>query len=136
MPESYRTSIRFTKILWNLIDSSIGILGYNRSDVIGWIIQSYFHNVENLNTINLLKEERAKYLRHKQKERVKEPEVLQKKLMELLENANNIPLKTATEYLQIELDFFFENLNIWAKTINFRIENDKIVKIDGDNNSK
>lgn len=128
MPESIRTSIRLTKILWDFIDNSIGVLGYNRSAVIETIIFSYFKEEKNRNEIKTMQKDRTEIINNRLKIKAKIPEDIQDRLINLLEIADNIPIDTFIEHLNIDSRIFHENLYSWAKKFNFKFENDKIIK--------
>lgn len=129
MSESYRTSVRLSRILWDFIDNSIGILGYNRSNVIGLIVQQYFSKMENRKEIESMKEDRIKIIENKKKQEAKKPENYKNKINQLLEISTEIPKNTFIEHLDIDNRFFHDHLYEWANEFNFKFENNTIIKI-------
>ena len=129
MTKSSRTSIRLTNNLWDFIDNSIGVIGYNRSSVIGAIILSYFKNEKNRNELKSMKKDYTEIIENLKKEKARESENFHEKLKNFLEVSDRIPLETFIEHLNIDSRFFHDNLYNWAKKYNFIFENNIIIKI-------
>ncbi len=123
-----RTSIQLPKFLWDFIDSYKGILGTNRSNVIGTIVLSYLNDSNNRENLESLRKDRSKILEKYRRERDRKPENLEKRIKNFLEISDRIPLKTFITHLNIDIRYFHDNLYNWAIKYNFRFEDDIIFK--------
>ena len=129
MTETDRTQVTLLKFHMELIDDCIGILGYNRSQVISTIIQKFFQDSENQNIIEILKNKREELIRKQFREKDKEPQIIEKKIEKLLSFSDKIPLNIFIEYLNIDKEVFYENFDVWAKKFDLHFENSMILKL-------
>ncbi|TFF89054.1 MAG: hypothetical protein EU548_08135 [Promethearchaeota archaeon] len=128
MSDSDRTSITLSKILWDLVDDCVGTIGYNRSQVIGVVLQDFFKKPENLKSIEKLKNIREKKLKKAIREQPKEPDIIEQKIKEILTFSTKIKKETFLDYLEITEEYFKDNVYEWSQKFDFVLEMDVIKK--------
>ncbi len=128
MTETDRIQVTLTKFYVDMIDDCVGILGYNRSQIVNSIVKNYFQVLENQEIITMLKKKYDDIIKKKKMEKAKETSNIDERIEKLFNFANNIELDTFKDYLNIEKEFLFKNLDSWAKKFNFSLENKKIIK--------
>ncbi|MEJ2277431.1 MAG: hypothetical protein P8Y70_06735 [Candidatus Lokiarchaeota archaeon] len=122
MTETKRTTVTLGKIYMDMIDELIGVFGTTQAAVINNIVKHFFNDSHNDNLL----------LKLKKRKREKNPpaqEVLEQKIQNLLKGVNVIKLSHFLSYLEIERNYFLENLDKWKKMYGFKLEYDKIIKI-------
>lgn len=128
MSDSDRTSITLSKILWDLVDDCVGTIGYNRSQVIGVVLQDFFKKPENLKSIEKLKNIREKKLKKAIREQPKEPDIIEQKIKEILTFSTKIKKETFLDYLEITEEYFKDSVYEWSQKFDFVLEMDVIKK--------
>jgi len=128
MSESDRTSITLSKNLWDLIDYCIGVIGYNRSQVIGIILHEYFKNSENLETIKELRRIREETIKKQLRDKPKDIKNIENKIEKILNVYSRIKKQEFLDLLNVSNDYFQENFFDWSQKYNFIIDIDVIKK--------
>ncbi|MEJ2250537.1 MAG: hypothetical protein P8Y97_12905 [Candidatus Lokiarchaeota archaeon] len=122
MTETKRTTVTLGKIYMDMIDELIGVFGTTQAAVINNIVKHFFNDSHNDNLLLKLK-------RRKREKNPPAQEVLEQKIQNLLKGVNVIKLSHFLSYLEIERNYFLENLDKWKKMYGFKLEYDKIIKI-------
>lgn len=122
MTETKRTTVTLGKIYMDMIDELIGVFGTTQAAVINNIVKHFFNDSHNDNLLLKLK-------KRKREKNLPDQEVLEKKIQKLLKGVNVIKLSHFLSYLEIERNYFLENLDKWKKMYGFKLEYDKIIKI-------
>ena len=123
MPERDRTTISLPQFYMDYVEDLVGVISVSRAGVISKIIQIFFDKTENIEYINNLSKAR-KVMNNKKLD----PKILEEKLKEFLEFSNYISIQDILEYLNIDMDIFRDNFLNWAKNLNLRYENERIIK--------
>ncbi|TXT61843.1 MAG: hypothetical protein BAJALOKI3v1_740002 [Promethearchaeota archaeon] len=121
MTETKRTTVTLSKTYMDLIDELVGVFGRTQAAVITNIVQHFFNNSNNF---PLLEELRSR--------KRKQPDItnIELKLQKLLKGTKTIKLSHFLEYLEIDRDFLFDQLEDWKKKFNLKLDYDKIIKSD------
>ncbi len=129
MTDTSRTTVTLSDFNMSLVERLIGILGNTKAQVISSIVENYFRDEKNLELMEKLIELKSSIQEEKVKEEAKNPELINKKIVNILSTANYIPLDSFLKYLNINIEYFYDNLANWQKKHNFNVKNDKIIKI-------
>ncbi|MBD3193805.1 MAG: hypothetical protein GF317_02040 [Candidatus Lokiarchaeota archaeon] len=119
MTETKRTTVTLSKTYMDLIEDLIGVYGRTQAAVISNIVQHFFNNSSNF---PLLEELRS---RKKKKPDKKDIEL---KIQKVLKGVKSIQLDHFLEYLKIDRNFFFDNIEEWKEKFKFQLDYDKIIK--------
>ncbi|MHA1726525.1 MAG: hypothetical protein ACTSYC_09775 [Promethearchaeota archaeon] len=130
MTDTSRTTVTLSEFNMQMVEKLIGILGNTRAQVISAIVENYFRDEKNLKLIEKLITLKKDIEEEKVKEESKKIDIIEKKISNILLVADYIPLTSFLKYLNIDLEFFYDNVLEWKKKFNFKIENDKIIKIE------
>ncbi len=128
MTDTSRTTVTLSEFNMQMVERLIGILGNTRAQVISAIVENYFRDEKNLKLIEKLITLKKNFEEEKIKEESKNIDIIEKKISNMLLIGDYIPLTSFLKYLNIDLEFFYENVLEWKKKFNFKIENDKIIK--------
>ena len=107
----------------NCVEECIGVLGTSRAQVISKIIEFFFDKPENMEYIEKLKKKRI--IAENKKLPLEDIEI---KIKSFLKFSNNIPIDDFIDFLNIDKEYFRENVAKWAEKFNFRYENQKIIQ--------
>jgi len=121
MTNTKRTTVTLSKIYMDMVDELVGIFGRTQAAVINNIVKHFFNDTNNDNLISKLKE-------RKREKNPPDKEILEKKILNLLKGVKVIKLSHFLDYLDIDRNYFLENLNNWKELYGFELEYDKIIK--------
>ena len=122
MTETTRTTVTLNKSYMKLIEELVGVFGATKAQVITNIVEYFFNDSKN---DPLLEKLRAR----KRKERPPEESELDKKFKTYLKRADQIPFDVFLTHLKLDTDFFIDNLNEWGERYNFKLIDNKIIKV-------
>ncbi len=121
MTETSRTTITLTKSVMRLVDEIINVFGATRAQVISNIVEFFFNNKKNDQLLDKLRT-------RKREQNKPDDEILDKKIKDLLDGANNIPLDFVLKYLNIGETYFIIRNKKWSNKYNYKLDNNRIVK--------
>ncbi|MGV9142131.1 MAG: hypothetical protein ACOC1X_04260 [Promethearchaeota archaeon] len=125
MSETKRTQITLQEFTMDLIDDYIGILGASRSQVIEYIVIEYFkEGAKNIENLKKLREKKVKKLTIKRNKKD-----FEENIKIFFQRTESISIENFIEYLNITKEIFWEFYIEWADKFQFKVENDRIVKI-------
>jgi hypothetical protein len=109
------------------IDECVGPMGYNRSQVLNYILIDYFGDLKNQRKVDRLKKDYEEKIRTK-KMRKRSIEDIEKEIQEIIKNATSISPEFLIRNINISYETFSENLTRWLEKFNLKLENDMLVK--------
>lgn len=112
------------------IQSLVGSFATTRAQVISKITEIFLDSPKYFEYIKRLSEENKAEEEQKAKEEAKKPEVINRRIKNILSGSNKIPLEDFLSYLKIDTGFFYDNLSGWKEKYNFYVEKKIILKID------
>lgn len=130
MTDTTRTTVTLSEFNMYMVEKLIGILGNTKAQVISNIVESYFQDDKNLELVEKLINLKKSRERKKLKLEAKNKNIIKKKLSNILSVSDKIPVDSLLKYLNIDLNYFYDNIKDWKDEFKFLIENNKIIKID------
>ena len=118
MTDVKRTTVTLSKIYMDMIDDLVGVFGRTQAAVINNIVQYFFNNSNNF---ELLRELRSR------KKREPNIIIIEDKIKKILKGVKSIQLDHFLEYLEIDREVLFENLDEWKNKFHFELDYDKII---------
>ena len=123
MTETTRTTVTLTENYMEKVEELVGTFATTKAQVISKIVEMFFDNPNNLAFLNQIKEDRKK----REEEQARKPEIIEKKIKNLVTGANVITLSSFLDYLKINNDFLFDHLPEWKEKYNIILDLDKII---------
>jgi hypothetical protein len=121
MTETRRTTVTLGKIYMDMVDELVGVFGRTQAAVINNIVKHFFNDSHNDILIKKLK-------KRKKEKNPPDQEIIEARILKLLEGVKVIKLTHFLDYLDIERNYFLENLDKWKNLYGFELEYDKIIK--------
>ena len=116
MTETTRTTVTLSEFNMSLIEDLIGILGNTKAQVISTIVEKFLQTEENISLLEKLKD-------IKKNKEAKKPDIIYNKITNLVAGTKTIELESLLNYLNIDLDFFYNNLPEWKEKFGMIIDN-------------
>jgi hypothetical protein len=127
MTETTRTTVTLSKFNMSLVEDLIGILGNTRAQVISTLVERYLQNEQNIALIEKLKAIKRQKELEATEQKAKNPEVIDKKIKNLVVNAKTITIESFLDYLKIDNEFFYNHLPEWKEKYGISVENKRII---------
>ncbi len=119
MTDTKRTTVSLSQIYMDMVDQLVGVYGRTRAAVINNIVQHFFNSSENFSLLKELK---------KRKKRTPDHILIEKKVKKLFTGVRSIQLGHFLDYLEIDKNYLFTNLDDWKKKFNIELDYDKIFR--------
>ncbi len=129
MTDTARTTVTLTERYMKRIENLVGKYATTRAQVISKIVENFLDSAEYFNYLQQLDLEKLLEEEAIAKEMAKQPEVYEKRIKNVLSGANKIPINEFLNYLNIDLNFFYDMLPEWKIKYNFTYEEGIILKM-------
>ncbi|MFX0035040.1 MAG: hypothetical protein ACFE9I_05295 [Candidatus Hermodarchaeota archaeon] len=122
MTETTRTTVTLNKSYMKLIEELVDVFGATKAQVISNIVEYFFNDNKN---DPLLEKLRAR----KRKEKLPDKSELNSRIQKYLKISDKIPFDVFIDHLNLDSDFVINHLDEWGEKYNFKVIDNKIVKI-------
>lgn len=121
MTDTQRTTVSLSQIYMDMVDELVGVYGRTRAAVITNIVQHFFNSSDNFSLLNELKE---------RKKRKPNEELIEQKVKSLFKGVKTIQLSHFLDYLEIDKNYLFNNLDEWKEKLKIELDYDKIKRLE------
>jgi len=121
MTDTQRTTVSLSQIYMDMVDELVGVYGRTRAAVITNIVQHFFNSSDNFSLLKELKERK----KHKP-----DKELIEQKIESLFKGVKSIQLSHFLDYLEINKNYLFNNLDEWKEKFDIELDYDKIKRIE------
>ena len=129
MPDTLRTTVTLTERYMKQIDKLVGKFATTKAQVISKIVENYLDSEDYFTYIKQLEFEKEIEAKKMAEQSAKQPEVYDAKIRNILSGANKIPIQEFLDYLNIDINFFYDMISEWKDKYNLVYEDGKILKI-------